>query len=129
MCYKSNFWDLDRVTDTKTTTVVKKIKAHLTRYGIQRQLISDNGPQFVSDEFRKFKQTLHIEHTPTSPYNSKTNGKVESAVKAAKCMLRKTTKPGEDQYLAMLNIRNAPLQGVDSSPVQRLTRRRTRTYF
>ena len=42
-------------------------------------------------------------------------------------MLRKTTKSGEDQYLALLNIRNAPTQGVDSSPVQRLMSRRTGT--
>ena len=42
-------------------------------------------------------------------------------------MLRKTTKSGEDQYLALLNIRNVPTQGVDSSPAQRLLGRRTRT--
>ena len=42
-------------------------------------------------------------------------------------MLRKTTKSGEDQYLALLNIRNAPTQGVDSSPAQHLMGRRTRT--
>ena len=42
-------------------------------------------------------------------------------------MLRKTAKSGEDQYLALLNIRNAPTQGVDSSLAQRLMGRRTRT--
>ena len=42
-------------------------------------------------------------------------------------MLHKTTKTGEDQYLALLNIRNVPTQGVDSSPAQRLMGRRTRT--
>ena len=51
----------------------------------------------------------------------------KSAVKVAKQMLRKTTKSGEDQYLALLNITNVPTQGVDSSPAQRLMRRRTRT--
>jgi len=29
VCYKSNFWELDRLTDTKPTTVIKKLKAHL----------------------------------------------------------------------------------------------------
>ena len=42
-------------------------------------------------------------------------------------MLQKTAKSGEDQYLALLNIRNAPTQGVDSSPFQHLLGRRTRT--
>ena len=29
VCYKSNFWELDRLTDTKSTTVIKKLKARL----------------------------------------------------------------------------------------------------
>ena len=31
ICYKSNFWELDHLTDTKSTTVIKKLKAHLPR--------------------------------------------------------------------------------------------------
>lgn len=87
----------------------------------------DDGPQFVSKEFHKFTKSWGIEHTTTSPHHSNANGKVESAVKVAKRMLRKTTKSGEDQYLALLNIRNVPTQGVDSSQAQRLMGRRTRT--
>lgn len=69
------------------------------QYSIPKELVSDNGPQFVSAEFCKFTQTWGIQHTPTSPYNSKANGKVVSAVKAAKHKLCKTTKSGEDQSL------------------------------
>ena len=127
VCYKSNFWELDRLYDTKSTTVIKKLKAHLARYGIPRQLVSDNGPQFVSSEFSTFTKSWGVEHTATSPHHSNANDKVESAVKVAKRMLRKTTKSGEDQYLALLNIRNVPTEGVDSSPAQRLMGRRTRT--
>lgn len=127
VCYKSNFWEIDRLTDIKSTTVIKKLKAHFARYGIPKQLVSDNGPQYVSSEFRKFTTGWGITHTTTSPHHSKGNGKVESAVKIAKRMLRKTAKSGEDQYLALLNIRNTPSQGLDSSPAQRLMGRRTRT--
>ena len=127
VCYKSNFWELDRLTDTKSTTVIKKLKAHLARYGIPKQFVSDNRPQFASSEFSTFTKSWGIEHTTKSPHHSKANGKVESAVKVAKRMLLKTAKSGEDQYLALLNIRNAPTQGVDSSPAQPLMRRRTRT--
>ena len=74
----------------------------------------------MSSEFHTFTKSWSIEHATTSPQHSKANGKVESAVKVAKRMLRKTAKSGEDQYLALLNIRNAPTQGVDSSPAQGL---------
>ena len=127
VCYRSNFWEIDRLYNTKSSTVIKKLKAHLARYGIPKQLVTDNGPQFVSDEFRKFTEGWGIEHTTTSPHHSQANGKCEAAVKVAKRMLRKTTKSGEDQYLALLNVRNVPTQGVDSSPAQRLLGRRTRT--
>ena len=109
-----------RLYNAKSSTVIKKLKAHLARYDIPKQLVTDNGPQFVSDEFRKFTEGWGIEHTKTSPHRSQANGKCEAAVKVAKRMLRKTTKSGEDQYLALLNVRNVPTQGVDSSPAQRL---------
>ena len=75
----------------------------------------------------KFTEAWGIMHKTISPYNSKSNSKVESAVKTAKRMLKKAVKSGEDQYLALLNIRNTPTQGLSSSPVQRLMCRRTRT--
>ena len=55
-----------------------------------------------------------------------TNGRVVSAVKAAKHKLCKTTKSGEDQYLSLLNIRNPLSQQVAGSVAQRLVWRRTR---
>lgn len=88
VCYKSNFWELDRLNDTKSTTVIKKLKAHLARYGIPRQLVSDNGPQFVSSEFSSFTRSWGIEHNTTSPHHSKTNSNVESAVKVAEIRRR-----------------------------------------
>ena len=42
-------------------------------------------------------------------------------------MIRKVNKRGEDQYLALLNIRNTLSQRKDSSPAQRVLIRRTKT--
>ena len=62
-----------------------------------------------------------------SPYNSKGNGKVESAVKMAKKILRKSKDAGADPYMGILDYRNTPTKGLDTSPAQRLMNRRTRT--
>ena len=95
--YYSNFWEIDKLpTDAKATTVIAKLKDHFARYGIPDQVVTDNGPQFKSQEFANFAAEYEFEHTPTSPYNSKGNGKVESAVKTAKRLLRKTTDAGID---------------------------------
>ena len=90
-------------------------------------MISDNGPQFVSSEFKKFSKEWDYEQRTSSPGNSKGNGKVESAVKTAKNLIRKALDAGTDPYLAILDYRNTPTQGMESSPVQRLMNRRTRT--
>ena len=66
-------------------------------------MISDNGPQFACKEFKTFAQTWEFEHRTISPGNSQANGKVESAVKTAKRLLRKACKAGTDPYLAILH--------------------------
>ncbi|KAK2564109.1 hypothetical protein P5673_012335 [Acropora cervicornis] len=63
----------------------------------------------------------------SSPGNSKANGKVESAVKTAKNLLRKALSARTDPHIAILDYRNTPTQGMESSPAQRLMNRRTRT--
>ena len=68
-----------------------------------------------------------FKHRTSSPGNSKANSKVESAVKTAKNLLRKALSAGTDPYIAILDYRNTPTQGMASSPAQRLMSRRTRT--
>ena len=125
--YFSNYWEIDKLNNTLASTVVLKLKSHFARYGCPDQVVSDNGPQFDSEVFRKFANRWDFEHTPSSPGNSKANGKVESAVKTAKNLLRKALSSGRDPYMAILDYRNTPTQGMDSSPAQRLMNRRTKT--
>ena len=125
--YFSNYWEIDKLNNTLASTVVLKLKSHFARYGCPDQIVSDNGPQFDSEVFCKFTNTWDFEHTPSSPGNSKANGKVESAVKTAKNLLRKALSSGRDPYMAILDYRNTPTQGMDSSPAQRLMNRRTKT--
>ena len=89
--------------------------------------MSDNGPQFVAAKFQKLTEEWDIEHTLTSPYNSKANGHVEAAVKSAKKLLRKTAKGGDDFPLGLPSIRNTRSQGIGSSPAQLPMNRRTKT--
>ena len=125
--YYSNFWEVDRLPNTKASTTILKLKSHFARYGIPDQVISDNGPQFTSDEFADFSRTWDFEHLTSSPGNSKANGKVESGVKTAKRILKKSIRAGTDAYLAVLDYRNTPTQGMTTSPAQRLMSRRTKT--
>ena len=50
----SNFFEVDRLYSTTTAAVRAKLSAHFARYGVLEVVISDNGPQFSSDEFAAF---------------------------------------------------------------------------
>ena len=52
---------------------------------------------------------------------------VESAVETAKMLLRTAEHSGSDVWMAMLDFRNTPSQGMATSPAQRMFNRRTQT--
>ena len=74
-----------------------------------------------------FADDWGFEHRTSSPGNSKANSKAESAVKTAKRLIRKVIEAREEPYLAILDYRNTPTQGMAFSPVKRLMNRRTKT--
>lgn len=125
--YYSNFWEIDRLESTKSSSVIRKLRAHFARYGSPSVLISDCGSQFTSEEFYDFIKDWDIEHRTTSPKHSQSNGMAESAVKMAKRLVRKAVDSNKDPYFAILDYRNTPTQGTDFSPAQRNLGRRTRT--
>ncbi|CAB4037973.1 Retrovirus-related Pol poly from transposon [Paramuricea clavata] len=90
-------------------------------------MVSDNGPQFTSEEFRQFADAYEFQHGTSSPDYPQSNGKSENAVKTAKRIMEKALAVGADPYLGFLDFRNTPTEGLDTSLVQRLFGRRTKT--
>ena len=89
--------------------------------------MTDNGPQYTSREFTEFKREWEFTHLTSSPYHSRSKGKSESAVKIVKNLFKKAVADKKDPWLALLDYRNTPTEGIKSSPCQRLMSRRTRT--
>ena len=108
-------------------SIIKKLKRHFSSQGIPNELFSDNGPPFNSLEFNEFAQQYESELRKSSPNYPQSNGRVENAVKTAKQLLKKSISAGHNFYLTLLDWRNTPSEGLDSSPAQRLLGRRTRT--
>ena len=123
--YFSNFWEIDRLRDTKASICVRKLKSHFARNCIPAVVISDNRPQFTSSEFAQFRREWSFEQRTSNPGNQQANGQAESTIKTAKSILRKAKKC--NTYLAILAARNTPTEYMDSSPAQRLLGRRTKT--
>lgn len=125
--YYSNFIEVENVTRANTNGVAKALKAMFARYGVPDILISDNGPQFSSSEFATFAKKWGFEHITSSPHYPQSNGKAENAVKTVKRLFTKCRDTGQSEFLALLDWRNTPSEGIGTSPSQRFLGRRCRT--
>ena len=105
--YYSDFFEVDRLSDKRSNEVVRKLKAHFARHGCPETLCSDNGPPFNSKDFANFAEDFGFEHITSSP---RSNGKSESAVKAAKTLMMKSKDAKTDPYLALLELINVPTE-------------------
>ena len=123
----SNYFEFNVLNQTTSAAIITSLKSQFARHGIPDEVRSDNGPQFSSSDFENFAREWEFTHTTSSPHYAQSNGKVENSVKTAKQILKKAQADKKDPYLALLAWRNTPTEGLNSSPVQRLMGRRTRT--
>jgi transposase InsO family protein len=52
--------------------------------GAKPRIISDNGPQFIAQDFKEFVRLAGLTHVKTSPYYPQSNGKIERWHKSLK---------------------------------------------
>ncbi len=79
------------------------------RYGILKRVVSDNGPQYSSQEFKHFSGRYNFEHVTSSPYHPKSNGSAEKYVQVVKRIFEKARLDGQDPLLRILEYRFTPL--------------------
>ncbi|XP_041376684.1 uncharacterized protein K02A2.6-like [Gigantopelta aegis] len=72
----------------KTTSGRTLLRTIFARNGLPIQLVSDNGPQFTSEEFATFMKANGVEHVTSAPYHPSTNGLVERFVQSFKMAMR-----------------------------------------
>ena len=86
--YFSNFIEVSRLHAITTKAVVRELKTIFARFGIPEILVTDNGPQFASNEFKAFAKSWSFNHTTTSPRYPQSNGKGESPARLCVGVLR-----------------------------------------
>ena len=86
--------------------------------------ISDNGPQYTSEEFRVFTAIYGFDHVTSSPMYPRSNGFIERTVQTVNKIFTKVKKSGGDPYLAMLFPRTTTIDHNMSSLCTLLNGRR-----
>ncbi|CAG2213160.1 unnamed protein product [Mytilus edulis] len=73
---------------TTSTQTIRVLRTIFARAGLPEQIVSDNGPQFVSAEFQTFTKMNGITHIKSAPYHPATNGLAERFVQTFKQSLK-----------------------------------------
>jgi transposase InsO family protein len=98
--YYSRFYEVVVMRSTTTQRVIAALSDIFARFGFPHSLKSDNGPQFVSEEFRRYLQENGIEHRKSPPLRPQANGaeksntfeNLESSKSRGKEVARRITK-------------------------------------
>ena len=59
---------------TTASRTIEELRLVFARFGLPEQIITDNGPQFVAEEFQHFAKANGIRHTTVAPYHPRSNG-------------------------------------------------------
>lgn len=96
---------------TTAEATVNQLRELFSRFGLPRTIVSDNGPQFISQHFEDFVKRNNVCHLRCAPYHPQSNGLAERAVRTIKFGLAKLTGGDLGKRLAQLliNYRRTPL--------------------
>lgn len=129
----SKWPEVIEMTSTTAQRTIEEVRQLFASHGLPEQIVTDNGPQFVSEEFGKFLKENGVKHIRCSPYHPSSNGLVERFVQTFKSAM----KTGASASIPLrhrlsnflLTYRSTPHATTSRSPCELFLQRRLRTRF
>lgn len=116
------------MTSTTATATIEALRSIFARFGLPKVVVSDNGPQFVAEQFEDFLKTNGVKHITSTPYHPRTNGLAEKFVQTFKSAMKKSGKSVNQSLNAFLcRYRNTPHATTGETPAKLLFGRNIRT--
>lgn len=130
----SKWLECFEVNNITTNLTIKILRSLFARYGLPKELCTDNGPAFTSIDFQNFLSNSGIKHLTGAPYNPETNGQAESGVKILKKAILKGRSDGITDINLIVNqflfqYRNTPHTTTGEKPSKLLIGRSLRSKF
>ena len=75
--YYSRYFEVVILRSTTSTKAINSLQPIFPRFGVPHTLKTNNGPQFISEEFKAFLVENGVEHRTTPPLWPQANGEVE----------------------------------------------------
>ena len=104
-------------------TVADIYHSIMSEYGWPDTIVSNNGPCFISQEFKDLLHSKSVVHITSSPHYQQANRLAEKYVQVVKNLLKKATEEGKSPFDALHIYRNILLAKNKLSPMQILSGR------
>ena len=116
----SKWPEVIKMSSTTSTLTIAALRRLFAAYGLPQQLVSDNGPQFTSDEFSLFCKMNGVKHIRTAPYHPSLNGLAEQFVqtfkKAMKAGVSTQNSLSQRLFNFLLSYRSIPHSTANKPP-------------
>ena len=131
-CGRISKWpEVIEMNSSTTTKTIETLRHVFAVHGLPEQLVSDNGAQFVSDEFSHFMKENGIKHLRSAPYNPATNGLAERFIqtfkRAMKAGMRENVQLKQCLENFLLTYRTTPHATTKDTPCRLMMGRALRT--
>ena len=67
----SKWPEVFEMTSTTASKTIDVLRGVFATYGLPDEIVSDNGPQFIADEFHMFLKSNGVKHIRSAPYQSR----------------------------------------------------------
>lgn len=118
---------------TTASKIIEVLHEVFSRFGLPLQIVSDNGPQYISSEFSKFLKKLGVRQTFSAIKHSASNGAAENFIKTFKRKLKILLKNNVDVQKAidviLLEYRTTKHNTTGEMPAKLMLNREVRTKF
>ena len=131
--YYSSYPEACVLKEITSREVIKALTDIFARFGFPKEIVSDNGKQFVSEEFEAFLKSRGIKHVRVSPYYARSNGKLERFHRCLKKNFRAVISEGkswqEELPKILMLYRASPHPVSGKSPTMLLFNHEIRIQF
>ena len=118
---------VEALQETRSIDVIRVLEKQFVDFGCPQRLISDNGPQYGSFEFREFAKRMNFEHVTSSPNYARSNGFSERSVQTVNISLVKMLSDGKTLAETLIALRSTPVGNGLPSPAVLLQGRNLRS--
>ena len=132
VCDAHSKWpEIIEMKNTTANKTIEELRKLFASYGLPEQIVTDNGPQFIAEEFAAFTKGNEIKHIKSAPYHPSTNGAVERLVQTFKKSMKASQYDGRSHFQRLasflLSYRSTPHSTTHETPGDLFLRRKLRT--